>query len=307
MSTGRQPRKRPVTTRPSFAVESTVSDLVRPKFEEWLRDLEQAIPRVKANSDEEAVHDLRVALRRIRSLLRIVRSVFGDYHVRLIRDEFKRVSDATGTLRDEEVLAETIEALSLGKGHRRAIAPWLTRRAQRKRALHAAVVRLLDAGALEPPIRHLHALMQLPCPTNKDKEARKFSRRVVLAAQFRIDTLRAAEVDDVQGMHDLRIAYKRLRYAVEALSPALPPELRVWGQVAARFQKVLGNLHDQDVALHTVRRATSLSAETREAFVDALLKKRGEYGAQYIDIVGPTYLQRHALRDAVVGETESTA
>ena len=59
--------------RPTFIVETSLAESVTPKLDAWLDDLDAAIPRVVNDSDGEAVHDLRVAMRRIRSLLKMVR------------------------------------------------------------------------------------------------------------------------------------------------------------------------------------------------------------------------------------------
>ncbi len=267
-------------------MEASLASVVVPKLNSWLDDLADAIPRVIHQKDGEAVHDLRVSLRRIRSLLRVVRPVFGRFHVGRIRAEMQRTAAATGALRDEEVLEETLEALDLSEPHRTALAPWLRTRADRERELRAEVIRLLSSGALDAPRAELRALLILPLRPGRDKEAYRFARRVVLEAQEQVEALRTADVGDVQGMHDLRIACKRLRYAVEALAPVLPPELRAWGHVAATFQKVLGHLHDHDVALETVRDAPELSEQTRAAVTAALSKKRAHHAEHYLAEVG---------------------
>jgi CHAD domain-containing protein len=271
---------------PTFLVEASLVDTVVPKLDAWLDDLADAIPRVIHEVDSEAVHDLRVALRRIRSLLRVVRSVFGRFHVKMIRDDLKRVADATGSLRDEEVLVETIDALDLSEADREALGPWLARRGEQERSLRRSVIRMLESDCLEPPMKHLRALLHLPVRSGRDKEAHRFARNVVFVVQGQVEALRTADVDNVVAMHDLRIAFKRLRYAVEALGPVLPPELRAWRQVATKFQKVLGNLHDQDVAMDTVRAAADLPETTRDAVLEALARKRGQYADQYLASVG---------------------
>ncbi|MFW5741227.1 MAG: CHAD domain-containing protein [Myxococcota bacterium] len=271
---------------PTFIVQSSLAEAVTPKLDSWLDDLDAAIPRVIGDTDSEAVHDLRVAMRRIRSLLRVVRPVFGKFYVKIIRDELKKVADATGALRDEEVLEETIAALSLGEAHRKALRPWAAQRAKREKALRESVVQMLKDGALDAPRTHLRALLRLPLPPGQDKEAHKFARKTVFVAHAQVEALRSAEVNDVMRMHDLRIAYKRLRYSVEALAPVLPPELRAWGQVATKFQKVLGNLHDHDVALDVVGEAKDLPDETRTAVLEAIRDKRAQYANQYLELVG---------------------
>jgi len=274
------------TRPPPLEVETTVSQLVTPKLQEWLSDLSNAMPRVLANSDSEAVHDLRVSIRRIRSLLRIVRNVYGRFHVDAIRSEFARVADATGALRDEEVLAETLEALELDSATRVAIAPWFPRRAHRMKALRTKVVRLLQAGSLDPPREHLLALMKLPCDPDYDKEVRKFARQVVLDEQAHVERSRQADVTNVAGMHAHRIAYKRLRYAIEAFYQVLPAELRAWREVSSKFQSVLGRVHDHDVAMEVFRKAGSLGPEPRAVVVAQLAAQRDEIAAKYIEMSG---------------------
>jgi len=277
-------RKGPRTsTRPRVVIETRVSQLATPKLTEWIGDLEEAIPRVLADSDTEAVHDLRVALRRIRSLLRIVRDVYGRFHTNLIRRELAKVADATGALRDEEVLEGTLESLELPARAAKALAPWETKRRQRLKALRTSVVALLRSGALQPPLAHLRALMSLPCDPERDREVRRFARQIVLEAQADVDECRSADVVDVDGMHTLRITYKRLRYSIDAFGQVLPPELRAWREVAARFQSLLGDLHDVDVALDVIRRAGVIAPAPRALILEALQKRRDELASKYVE------------------------
>lgn len=275
---------------PPVEVERVVSDVVTPKLLHWLRDLDNAVPRVLGGDDDEAVHDLRVALRRIRSILRLVRPVYGRFYVDDVRDGLRRIASATGTLRDEEVLHETLEAIELHDAQQRAIKPWMSRRIQRERMLRKAVVRMLDARALDTPVHRLRALLQLPVPPHRDKEVRRFARQVVLDAHLAVDAKRRVAVDDVTGMHDLRIAYKRLRYAVEGFSRVLPPELRSWGEVATKFQKVLGTLHDHDVAIDVIDRSPAMPEPAKRELLHALRERRRAVAAQYIELAGPDYL-----------------
>ncbi len=259
-----------------------------PKLRQWLADLVDAVPRVKVRDDEEGVHDLRVALRRIRSLLRIVHSIYGSYHVKLIRTEFKNVADATSSLRDAEVFRETIAGLDVDDDTRGRVEPFLQRYAQKERALRGRVAEMLSKGALDRPVEHLQALLSLPCDPKRDKEAREFARHTVMNAQAEVDHYRSADVEDSVAMHALRICHKRLRYAAEAFSPVLAPELRAWKEVATRFQKVLGDLHDHDVALEIVHQAP-LDDATRDATEGALIAKRAKIAHSYLELVGREY------------------
>ena len=81
-------------------------------------------------------------------------------------------------------------------------------------------------------------------------------------------------LDDVEGLHDLRIAYNHLRYAIDGFEAALAPELLAMREVAAKLQKRLGDLHDLDVANSTIAAAEGLEEAERARVLEALAKRR---------------------------------
>ena len=77
----------------------------------------------------------------------------------------------------------------------------------------------------------------------------------------------ALEPEEVQTLHDCRIAAKRLRYVLEITGPVLGPYAETAGKRCKQLQDVLGDLHDCDVMLP---RLDALSAEVRAADAGAL-------------------------------------
>jgi CHAD domain-containing protein len=243
-------------------------------------------PRVLASGDdEEAVHDLRVGLRRTRTVLEVGRPVLGRFYADEVRRALKEIMDATGALRDEEVLRALIG--SLGVTHPDA-ATWLAGRARRERRLRGALVRLVREGKLDQGRRLLEALLAFRVNPERDRRLSKFARRAVEEARRGVDRRRGARVTDMEALHRLRIAYKRLRYTAETFDDALPSDLSALAQPAARFQGRLGDLHDVDVAIGCVRRARSLSLEGREELLAALDREREVRLAGYLKEVGVT-------------------
>src|SRR6202030_2326241 len=102
--------------------------------------------------------------------------------------------------------------------------------------------------------RMLRALLVLPVKPSRNEPLGKFARRAVARATRAVESMRNVAPGDVEGLHALRIAYKKLRYAVESFHEVLPAEIVTMAEVAARFQKRLGDLHDIDVALVTIGR-----------------------------------------------------
>jgi CHAD domain-containing protein len=230
--------------------------------------------------DPEAIHDFRVALRRLRTALRPARTVFGKRHVGVLAGELRRYAQVTGALRDEEVLRETLRELHLPDRARAELASWLLQRGRHERARRRNVGALI--GALDPiaargltlgdVLARLERRLGRRCPD--EHAARALAERALeTAARDVAERLRAPTSDSI-AMHELRIRYKRLRYTAEIFAPLLGERASEVAKEAARMQKHLGELHDLDEALTRIRRARSLSDPTRGSVRRALARVR---------------------------------
>jgi CHAD domain-containing protein len=269
-------------------------------------ELAKAVPRVVGATDDEAIHDLRVAIRRLRTLLKLARPVFGRYQANAVRAAFTAVHRATGALRDAEVLDETLASLASDSP---AFVAWKMRRRARERSLRRTVIRRLRAGDLARARKLLQALFTLPVVPRRDRSAAKLARRSVERARRNVEERRDAPTADGVALHDLRIAYKELRYAAELLAEALPADLAAMAEPAAKFQKRLGEIHDADMALLALKRARGLDEAARArvvAEVEALRAKRvAKYVADMVpqpgdpDIAEPPVSETKLLRTSV--------
>jgi CHAD domain-containing protein len=75
---------------------------------------------------------------------------------------------------------------------------------------------------------------------------------------------RALAPDAGAAQHDMRIAAKRLRYALEIVGPCIGDEARAPHRAAKELQSVLGDIHDCDLMLPKVEGIESLQAILRE-------------------------------------------
>ena len=248
--------------------------------------LGDAAPRVLAQGDEidpEGVHDLRVAIRRMRTLLKMSRELFGRWHTGVVREAFAEVMRATGELRDEEVLEDTLSGAASGSEY----GAWLEQRKSREVRLRESVVRRIERGDLDRARLLLKALIVFPIEPDKNVGLSKFARRTVERARRNVERQRDVEVADVVGMHDLRIAYKELRYSIELLSDALPIDARAQLEPATVFQKRLGELHDVDVATEVIRAAKGLPDAARDEALATLATMRSKRVGKYLREVDP--------------------
>jgi CHAD domain-containing protein len=252
-----------------------------------LRDLDsrlgEAVPRLLSGGDDEAVHDFRVALRRTRTLLEVGRPVLGRFHADEVRSALREVQRASGALRDEEVLLDllgSIEGLAGDPQHPPSYAgnvrAWIDGRRRRERRLRSALRRKVREGELERGRHLLAALVAFRIKPSRDRRVTKFARRAVEDARREVEHRRRAPTHEPEALHDLRIAYKRLRYTVEVFASVLPPDRISLAQTAARFQSRLGRLHDVDLAIGCVKSARQLLDVGRDAVLATLQRDRAE-------------------------------
>lgn len=93
------------------------------------------------------------------------------------------------------------------------------------------------------------------------------ARRIVAvrAEELRSFVPRALDPAEVEALHDMRIAAKRLRYVLEITEPALGPAAGGAAKIARDLQDLLGEIHDCDVMAPRVRaHAERLRAQDAE-------------------------------------------
>ncbi|WP_437814332.1 CHAD domain-containing protein [Sorangium sp. So ce1078] len=286
-------------------------DFLRPVLLSHIENVRADARRVVATSaqgegaepDAEAVHDFRVSLRRLRTLLKPARRIYGRRRIRPIADGLREFARATGTLRDEEVLRETLTALELDEAARAAVAAWVAQRARREHEARAHIVELLrrdhpgDTGApradapagdagetradapakgkrlrLEPHLARLER--RISRKKAKKRGAEALARRAIGDALEDVRALAASDPNDGAAMHALRIRFKRLRYSAETFSPLFGERAERTAKSASRLQRRLGQLHDVDEALAQMTKAEELSSDERAATVAALEAER---------------------------------
>ena len=186
--------------------------------------------------EPEAVHDMRVAVRRLRSTLRTYRPLWNADRVGPVRDELRWLGQQLGAVRDGEVmLARLTEAVraepaDLVRGPVAArIGEWLAADIARDRR------RLLDALDARRYLALLDALDELLDAAPAPAARRTLIARARKALRRADGDLDAARTDP--QLHESRKEYKRARYAAEALTS-------VAGKPAARLAKRLTTLQD---------------------------------------------------------------
>ena len=193
--------------------------------------------------EEEPVHDLRVAVRRLRAAC----ALFGKRRLRAAGETLKRTQDAAGAVRDLHVL-RGLHALAVARPrHARLGVAWDRELAQAQEA--AGQVLLAELARLNSrTLPRIHAALErqeVPGRLGGRRQRERLSRLLDVAEA------RLARAQDLspKAAHRLRCAVKKLRYGAELLAPALPKPLEELTKRLTRLQDALGRLHDADVLL----------------------------------------------------------
>jgi CHAD domain-containing protein len=198
-------------------------------------------PAAAAGQTGEPVHQLRVALRRLRSLTRLFGAAVACPELTALAPALKTLASALGPARDWDVfLAETGRSVAGAFPDEPALAALIAAAGQRRDAAYAALPALLDGPALHGLVLDIAILAQSrPWPTATTPDLATFGA-ALLTRRLRPVTRRAADPAglDEPALHALRLRAKRLRYAAEIFAPLHP------GHAARRFLKRLAALQD---------------------------------------------------------------
>lgn len=242
----------------------------------------------------EGVHQMRVAARRLRSVLATYRSVLPS-GAEGLRAELSWLGGSLGVARDTEVMGARLRALLDEQPPEVVIGPVRRRLDEEMRdrgttGLAEAAVALVDERYLQLLDRLAEfraaaesfaaadhpAREQVPGLLQTDLDRVRTRHRRVLGAQS------PGERD--AAMHEMRKAAKRLRYAAESSQPVFGSRAEHLAQAAEALQEALGEHQDSVVARGVLRDVAALAQQAGES--------------------GFTYGRLHALEEARAAEIE---
>ncbi len=238
--------------------QSKASDVIRYALASSVEMLMRADAPLRLNMDPEAVHQARVATRKLRSDLRTFGPLLREEWVRSLRAKIKWFTDELGAVRDADVLVGRLRrrAARLSIKDVRKVEAVIERFAKESHAARAELARVLrekryldllndlvDAAAdprveqpaSEPAIEMLPRLVEVPW--------KKLCKAI-------------AQLDDNaqdEQLHQVRIKAKRCRYAAEAIVPVGGKPIARFARRVQRLQRILGELHDAVVAEQRLR------------------------------------------------------
>jgi CHAD domain-containing protein len=211
----------------------------------WMNAVNRECNHVRQDFAPTPVHDLRVALRRCRSIADGFRTLDPHPAWKQMKDESKRLFQQLGALRDTQVMIEWAQRLApvpdetyfILSGH-------LQQQEQQHRENAAAAVRDFNR-------KKWAAWARLLCSRTRNipVESTVFQHLALECwSDVRAQHRQALRNRSHAAYHRVRLALKKFRYTVENF---LPSRHEQWGQELRELQDLLGELHDLNVLWRT--------------------------------------------------------
>lgn len=222
----------------------------------WREQLEQCASRVYGLSfpaDEEYVHEMRVALRRMRSALKIFKSFFHTLPPDFAKD-LKYWARLLGQARDQDVFLRFLETARAASPA--SDAPFYYRfiraRQRWRRETYSEVGARFQSEEFGRFLEETRqALEQGTLFTPKKKGKKALEKNAPALMEKGLDRLQpyltSLDYYDEEGLHQLRIECKRLRYLAEMLGDCFSDNLKKLRKTATAMQDALGEVHDCQV------------------------------------------------------------
>ena len=193
-----------------------------------------------ATGDPEFVHQARVAIRRMRSALRMFAKPIGRTRADAWRRQLGRATGSLGAARDWDVfMTETLPALPA--------TPEVIERAERhRRRAREAARRSIRSRGYAGAILRVSRWLAAELPSQRGRKLDDFAAKLLAKRHARlVADVKNLPRSSMQERHRTRIDAKRLRYVVEGLAPALDRrEAKRYARVLSQLQDALGRGND---------------------------------------------------------------
>ena len=254
--------------RPGLEADEPMSEAGRKIFRYHYRRMIQNEPGTRQGEDIEALHDMRVATRRMRAAFR----VFGDYYDKSVVAPYlkglKRTGRTLGDVRDLDVFRAKMQTYldTLPQAQQQSLDDLASVLDQQRQASRGRLITYLDSEKYDSFVGQFEQFVETPgmgsldfTPKGRDPIPHRVRHVAPMVIYRRLAAVRAYDewvtIPDppLARLHALRIACKRLRYTLEFFEEVLGPATKTLIKEIVALQDHLGDLQDAVVASGILR------------------------------------------------------
>jgi CHAD domain-containing protein len=230
---------------------NTVSELLYNSLKSRWEKYNQELARCQEMFSEEAVHDLRVATRRLLALLDLIGILYPNARTHDTLLNLKDQLDSYDDLRDTQVMLLEI-------GQRLEEFPTLTNFqkfiAKREKRLLKAAAKNVKSYKLNVLSKRINAILKLIHRPKQDSSLllKNLFQTIDDVYASVLKRFRRIDPNIPPTIHRLRVRFKKFRYMVECIYPLIPdfPETNL--RSMHDYQTLMGNIQDIEVLLSTL-------------------------------------------------------
>lgn len=258
------PDQAPYVAKPNVGVGKTEKtfDAATDIIAAYIPVARQNEPGIVSDIDTEFLHDYRIALRKIRSVLSLFRGVYAEGQTQQLKARFSALMAPTGRLRDLDVYLldkgdfYALVPDSLHGGLDRMFAMFAAERQEAQMSLSSHLRSKFYEAEIGKLARLFDSRKRLKRGPNADLPAYDFACKLIWKRYHKICKIAAginAETED-EEVHQLRIHCKKLRYLMEFFVPVFPKsEFKSLIKPLKRLQDNLGLFNDYSVQQDNLR------------------------------------------------------
>ncbi|MBF0470440.1 MAG: CHAD domain-containing protein [Gammaproteobacteria bacterium] len=247
-----------VDLTPNQSVSEMIELLFMANFEYMLTWRDQA----RSWQQPLGVHQFRVSFRRMRSLFTLFRTVIPRPLARDWTTAMRALASEAGEARDLDVfLTETVPAVEVRR-ELPALSQLIAKGSLAREEAYQRVVLMLDSSEFATFCERFPSwLRQRLWEQGGGKIQKKlklpageYAQKLLIKQISKINAM-GSDIDthNAEAMHQLRIEFKKLRYALDSFQP-LFTNLSTFTQHSKGMQELLGNLNDIEVMNHLLHR-----------------------------------------------------
>lgn len=235
----------------------------------WMEQVLKELESVRTSPNMDAVHDLRVAIRRCRSVAAAMEEIDPDPAWPAMRKAARKLFRSLGALRDAQVMNEWVKKLGPEADPVRAHlqASFEAREPELRNAALRAAGKFDERGwkRLARALRQRGRLVPAGSLAAECLALERFEAAKELHGK-------ALRTEKPKPWHALRIGVKRFRYTIESL---LPEHYALWSGNLKRIQDLLGEVHDLDVLSEMVNKSDVVETEdSLKLWVEIIRRER---------------------------------